>query len=212
MRSGLILAAIAAFMLGGQACSADPITYNFVDYPSEQADTYGNGTWTLSGSMTTNGTIGTLTESEITSWTFTFTNGGTSYTASSTDENGYVNFNGSDFVASATAITVSASANGYDQLEFEGNPSGDQNTQLEYLRENNHFGYTSDSYTATGNGSNLWDATTNGSNTLPLGSASVWTIATAPSAVPEPSSLVMCGLGGIGVALAAWRRRRAATA
>ncbi len=66
---GVILA-IAAFMLAasglGQARGGD-ITYNLVNYHSYQ------GGWTLSGSITTDGTLGTLTELDIISWTWTVT-------------------------------------------------------------------------------------------------------------------------------------------
>jgi hypothetical protein len=61
---GLVLVAVVGL---GQTCAADPITYNLVDYSSLE-----NG-WTLSGTITTDGTIGALAASDITSWTFTIT-------------------------------------------------------------------------------------------------------------------------------------------
>src|SRR5208283_5916828 len=41
--------------------------------------------WTLSGTITTDGTIGTIQATNILSWTWTLTNGVSSFSASSTD-------------------------------------------------------------------------------------------------------------------------------
>ncbi len=65
-----VILAIAASMLAasglGQARGGD-ITYNLVNYQSYQEG------WTLSGSITTDGTLGILTERNIISWTWTVT-------------------------------------------------------------------------------------------------------------------------------------------
>ena len=62
-----------------QAVLAGSITYDIVNYPDLQ-----NG-WTLSGTITTDGTTGTIQSSDITSWTWTVTMDGTTHTYQSTD-------------------------------------------------------------------------------------------------------------------------------
>jgi hypothetical protein len=206
MRSGLILTAIVAFGLGGQTCSADPITYNFVNYSTLESG------YTLSGTITTDGNIGTIGNGDIKSWTFTVTDGETTYTVSSTDAGASKGLDSGSVQASATALTMAVPASGVQNsldLHANGEPT------LQYVRANNYAGFDTEDAFAFDDASynTVWQNQTPGSNGLTLGTNAVWTIATAtPSAVPEPSSLVMCGLGGVGVALAAWRRRRAATA
>src|SRR5271157_3999787 len=62
-----------------QAVLAGSMTYDIVNYPDLQ-----NG-WTLSGTITTDGTIGTIQASDITSWTWTIVEAGTALTIRSTD-------------------------------------------------------------------------------------------------------------------------------
>jgi len=74
--------AIAVIMLvasGSGRTRAGSITYQLVNYPA-----YQNG-WTLSGSITTDGTIGQIASSDIESWTWTVSMNGSTYTATSTD-------------------------------------------------------------------------------------------------------------------------------
>jgi hypothetical protein len=54
---------------------ADPITYNLVNYPTEQ-----NG-WTLSGTITTDGTLGIIQIESFQAATWTITKGDESYTS-----------------------------------------------------------------------------------------------------------------------------------
>jgi len=56
------------------AVLAESMTYNILNHPD-----YQNG-WTLSGTITTDGTIGLLQSSDITSWTWTVTKSGSSQT------------------------------------------------------------------------------------------------------------------------------------
>ena len=69
-RSALAAAylSVAVFLLASvsNACAVT-ITYDLVNYPSDQ-----NG-WTLSGFITTDGTIGAITRADILSWSFTAT-------------------------------------------------------------------------------------------------------------------------------------------
>ena len=57
------VALFSAFVWGpADSAAASPITYNFVDYPCLQTDySTGIGTWTLSGTIQTDGTLGPIT-------------------------------------------------------------------------------------------------------------------------------------------------------
>jgi hypothetical protein len=182
--TGLALVALIGL---GATSKANSITYDFVNYGSLQ-----NG-YSLSGTITTNGTIGELDSSEISSWTFTLTKGSTTITKSSTDPEAYVVIVG-DVEASSTAITM-AIPEGYTQLEFTSD-------YLLYDRFNVPEIESYDTYESSGQFTN----DTNDGNTLTLGENNPWTIATA-TAVPEPSSIVTAGIAVASGMVVAVRRR-----
>jgi hypothetical protein len=196
------LALLAAFSLA-RPCSAD-ITYSFSDYSALE------GGYTLTGSITTDGTIGAITGRDITSWNFSITNGTNTYAASGNS----VDFSssGSGYLqATSTAITMAIPSSGNNiDLQFQEEQEND--LSVTYERANNLFGETFDAYQAYNepNGpNNYFFNNLHYSNNLSLGANNPWTIATASAAVPEPSSLVMAGLGLAGLAGYGWRRRRA---
>jgi hypothetical protein len=59
--------------------------------------------WTLSGTITTDGTIGTIQATNILSWTWTISSGGSSVTVSSTDPGAAVTISGMDRPTAAEA-------------------------------------------------------------------------------------------------------------
>lgn len=177
----LLLAGVlgAALAMPGQATAA-PITYNLVNDAVDQ-----NG-WTLGGTITTDGALGSINTGDITSWTLSFSKGATTDTFSSADPGAAV-FADNIITATATAFTVNVN-NG--QIDFADNQG---NTQLDW-------GYNQ--YLAFVNSGYLWSV-------APVGypANGIWTIATAPATtpVPEPSSLLL--LPGL-VGLAAYARFR----
>jgi hypothetical protein len=68
-RSSLVFAPVVILLLSATQLRADQITYDIVNYPSLQ-----NG-YTIQGTITTDGTMGTLTKSDITGWSIQITNG-----------------------------------------------------------------------------------------------------------------------------------------
>ncbi len=93
---------VSLLLVVSHTAEAGPITYNIVNYQADQ-----NGA-TLSGSITTDGTIGDLAKADITSWTFTITpSGGSPITASSTDPSANIGITG-EIVASLSNITLAA--------------------------------------------------------------------------------------------------------
>jgi hypothetical protein len=159
---------------------AGPIIYSIQNYPPEQ-----NG-HTLSGTITTDGQIGPLAGSDITSWSVTFDDTST-FTGSGVLLQGVVQ-------ATSTSITLPAApSNSVANLLFLVSPAGD----LEWERP---AGSTSGIYAASHEPLlQLW-------NTKPatLGGTDPWVLA----AVPEPSSLWMA-VSGISAGLAyGWFRCR----
>jgi hypothetical protein len=194
------LALLAAFSLA-RPCSAD-ITYTLSDYSALESG------YTLTGSITTDGNFGTIVAGDIESWTFTATDGETTYTVSSNDA--YASLGVDGLQASATALTMgipTPASTGEAALDLYAYGE----SYLSYQRYTNYYGFlTQDTYSFDNPSQNsVWTNQTNGSNGLTLGANDPWTIATAPAAVPEPSSLVMAGLGLAGLAGYGWRRRRA---
>ena len=61
------------------------LTYSLTNFASLQIG------WTVSGSITTDGTIGSLSSSNITSWDYTATNGVSTFTGASTTSGAFIN-------------------------------------------------------------------------------------------------------------------------
>ena len=74
---GLFLAVLVAAVSNAWA---NDITYSIDNYPADQ-----NG-WTITGTITTDGTIGPLVSNNVISWAWTIENGTQTYNASSTDQ------------------------------------------------------------------------------------------------------------------------------
>ena len=184
-------------------------TYNLMNYPAEQ-----NG-YSLSGFITTDGMVGTLSSSDVQSWSVTVTNSGnSSYTFQCTansvqdvfpsDNGGYINIL-SGVVATPTQLTIPPDNTTYgENLWMVGN--ADSITSL-IIWSNVSTQKFSECFCPLGpfqvgsdqNGWATTDPQLNGSTT--------WIIAQA-AAVPEPSTIAMLAVGAIG--LLGWNRRRKA--
>jgi hypothetical protein len=128
-------------------CHAGTITYSIQNYPADQ-----NGA-TLSGKITTDGTIRTLATGDILSWSWTITPvGGTPFTLTSSEPNTAAGVSG--VVASQSEITMASPPTGSSLLNnlelsvFDG-------ASLEYTR--NALGGASNVYLGkTGVFTSIW--------------------------------------------------------
>ncbi len=166
--------------------AAGDISYNFANYPEYQKG------WSLSGTIVTDGVLGTVSDDDFLFVSITFTKGNVTYSGSlgGTDLPNHVQSYG--LIASATELTlpVNLSAPSVLAISFIGADVNSINWGGEALPPVNPTpAYTYDGETST---IPLW-----GVENPVLGGTSNWVIATAAS-VPEPSSLVM---GLIGLAL-----------
>jgi hypothetical protein len=167
------------------------ITYNIQNYPSLQ-----NGL-TLSGTITTDGTIGVINTPNIRAWSFTIS--GPDGTTENSTKPG----------ATVTAYNVTATSS---QLLMAVLPNGGSSellfrdstnlSEMTYTRTLPSFG--SDVYNATGNVFVLWSDSPPSSQ---LG-GDPWIVA---QTVPEPGSLTLALLGTACPALVAWTRRHRVT-
>ncbi len=152
--------------------------------------------WTLSGTITTDGTIGTIQATNILSWTWTLTNGVSSFSASSTDPYAGVStitlgapvntMPGITATAAGLFLPVPSGDVPYrftlsdspDQIMWQTNAGGSTQFNIDDISANIDGGWLG--YYAGGPG------------------ASSWLIASAsPVAVPEPSSLYIVGFGAV---------------
>lgn len=196
-----ITVACSALISGLQAA---PITYSIVNNAAFQNKLSEVGSYTLSGSITTDGTIGDVT-SGILGWNWTVTDNATSAVVRSVAGNGATG--GSYSVqASATQITLKPFGEG-SALKLSGDVSG--SGQLAWIRRSGdpmdgapaideyYFQYIE----------TLWYEGSNQPLALSSTAGGSWIIADGGvSTVPEPSTYgLLCG--GFTLAVVAMRRR-----
>ena len=183
------------------------LIYNIQDHAS-----YQNG-WTLSGTITTDGNLGVLTAADILSWSVTISNGSTTLSFDDGGQNvglfaGYSSFYGITATSSQLYAPTPPSNGGVTGIVL-GSPrtvgqpfNGPQGPTVawsrsdfvpnsSYLEVDPQVGYD---WRVTGSNLNSFD----------------WIVAST-AAVPEPSTLSLFVLGGVGMAVAGYRRRRAQT-
>ncbi|MGP0069831.1 MAG: PEP-CTERM sorting domain-containing protein [Isosphaeraceae bacterium] len=172
--------------------TAAPITYAIQNYPADQ-----NGA-TLSGTITTDGTIGELMDSNVLSWSWTITpTGGTPFTLSSVDVGSGFGITGTGVSASTSEITIASpiSQGFLNDMVFTGIDAAG----LFYDR----FVGAGTYYGSVPNTIPVWNT-----GNPAMGGTDPWVIAVA--SVPEPSTLTLAGLGVVSVlAFGLARRRRA---
>jgi hypothetical protein len=188
----------------GQARGGD-ITYQLVNYPA-----YQDG-WTLSGSITTNGTLGLLTNTDdFLSWTWTVSQSGQpSFTVNSTEPGAYLESNGPIMASSTQLILFLPPPVGNAVGAFGIGVDLDNSAVLQTLTYLIYSNPSRDLYSAvnlTPSGPDIFYWSDNESQALtPQG-----TFIIAAAAVPEPASVVLGGLAAIcGIAYGLARKSRA---
>ena len=185
-------AAVSVLVAGARTTLAGQITYSLQNYAADQ-----NGS-TLTGSITTDGNLGTLTAADIVAWTWTVTPpAGPPLTLSG------VTSTVSLLMATDQQLLLPIGENNAIPSEFFlVGPVGSSTAQLEYFRPS--VGQGDSIYSAAnGNlGSAYWIT-----DNPPMGGTDPWVIGVATSSVPEPSGVVLVSLGITGLLLArTWRR------
>ena len=159
--------------------------------------------WTLSGTITTDGTIGTIQATNILSWTWMITNGVSSFTVSSTDPGAVVAISGLDLRPGAAAGITSTGA---ALLVPGGNWISLSNPDARLWYYNNidqwHWQLT---LPGVRSGDEVWVSTGYGPPTAEIPSATI-------AVVPEPSPLYIVGFGAVCVYVMGHKRRERRTA
>jgi hypothetical protein len=189
-------ASVSMLIAAPHLAEAGEITYAIQNYPADQQGA------TLSGTITTDGVIGTLAATDILSWSWTITPaGGTPSTVTSSDA-GAEAFSVGSIVASQSAITIAPtgstddSALALDVVERERLISG-------LLYDRPGISGMPSTYDGTDDDSVVWN-TPNPA----MGGTDPWAIAEVAT-VPEPSSLTLAALAvTCAVALGEARKRR----
>ena len=185
-------AAVSILVAGARTTLAGQITYSLQNYAADQ-----NGA-TLTGAITTDGNLGTLTAADIVAWTWTVTPPvGPPLTLSG------VTSTVSLLTATDQQLLLPIGENNAIPSEFFlVGPVGSSTAQLEYFRPSVGQG---DSIYSAANG-NLGSAYWITDNPQ-MGGTDPWVIGVATSSVPEPSGVVLVSLGITGLLLArSWRR------
>jgi hypothetical protein len=192
MNRALLLALLSLFVSfsPNATTKAGSIVYEIQNYAALQ-----NG-YTLSGTITTDGTIGTLTSADITAWSFSVT-GPSSYGSSSLSPGAGTQVNGVTATAAAITMAPSAPDSDFGSLQF----FSDSPPVLNYGRADANDG-NGDRYSSLSFPTQAWITFGGYPPGLQLG-GSTWIIATANvSAVPEPSTLTLALLGVVCLAVA----------
>jgi len=190
MKSLVAAFAVSGLLFFAPASRASLLTYDLVPF---------NGNTSVSGTITTDGTLGVLTGSNIVNWTLNFTNVlGQSFTL--IPANGQLDFSGSALTATSSSLVFN-----YDE------PSGLSALFFSYPTpfpvvvdgwEATNFSLDPLHYARLADTSDVNNSITN-NLVIESGSETIATIA----AIPEPSTWAMMILGFLGVCFMAYRRR-----
>jgi hypothetical protein len=191
---GALLVAVALLLAGAGQGTAAPITYKIDDYPALQIGFVTGQPVHISGSITTNGTLGTnlSAASVITDYTVTFSQGSTSDTFTFGGPGqffGLLNVtNQAITLAAVGGNLILASATG--DLNVDWDPS---RAIAKYSNFDQNHGLVLE-----------W-----GTNTTAFASPTFLPIAEAPAvSVPEPATLTLVGIGALCSLGYAWRKRK----
>jgi PEP-CTERM motif len=188
----------AALLFPSAPTLAAPITYTLT------GDLLGNyeglGSGALTGTITTDGTIGNLSSSDIVQWTINIAYG--SYSNTITQANSVVGKYTGTSGLSATSTELSfqfSSASGYNYFEFS-RPSYVSGLYADYVDwQGSSFGSSSNNLFASADG--VGYAETSGQTGLQ--------VIAQVAAVPEPSTWAMMLLGFCGLGFMAYRKKGA---
>jgi hypothetical protein len=195
----LFVLTLSVAFLATSSAKAD-ITYTIQPYPADQ------GGHAVSGSITTDGHIGTLTSADIKSWSVTIDT--TSF--SNTTPNAEIDLAGSNLNATGTTITLSAGTGSTDPgdlatLWLWAVPDGTSATldRLIYERNSNDPSF----YEGITQGNFQWS-----SANAAMGGTDPWVIASTATAVatavPEPSTAIVAVFGAVAFLAYGWSRHR----
>jgi hypothetical protein len=183
-------AAVSILVAGARTTLAGQITYSLQNYAADQ-----NGS-TLTGSITTDGNLGTLTAADIVAWTWTVTPPvGSPFTQSSGPG---INTTIENLLATDTQLLLPESQSEHSEIFLGFGDSG--SGLLVYRREENNAIFLYGAQPSLP-GTGFWLTANPG-----MGGTDPWLIGVA-AAVPEPSGALLISMGIAGLLLARrWRR------